>query len=103
MIESDLPQIIDWWEKKRMKFNLIVLLATIWIALLASDTMEQWDYMLIRSVIWLFGANVFFTMSWAGEILVLRKFKKIILNDNLRLIIFIIGCFFSFIWTFINI
>lgn len=88
---------INWWEKKRLIYNAALILAFIIIYMKHNNSSLQLD--LMDAMIWLIGANLFYTLSWAFEVLYIRKFNKALLNNTTRYAVFIIGTLFSMWWT----
>jgi len=88
---------LNWWESKRPYFNLFVLIS-IGVVHLRNTTSTQ-ELSIIDSLIWLFGANIFYTMSWVFELLFFRLFDKYPINKTLRYSLLIVGILFSMWWT----
>ena len=88
---------LNWWESKRLIYNLALLAGAFLAHLILSTGSQEFSYATL--IWWLFGANVFYTMSWAFEILFNKIFKTYPFNKTTRKIIFIIGTLFSLWWT----
>lgn len=99
----DFKEMILWWEKRRLIYNaLIIGLSTYLIY-------DFWDYpmramkggaeIIINSIIFIFGANLFYTLGWGIGVIGIRFFKSKGLTNTGRWIVFIIGTIFSLVWT----
>jgi len=91
---------LNWWESKRLIYNLAVLLGAFMAYLIISTSSRE--LLFVDVIIWLFGANVFYTMSWAFEMLFNKLFKTYPLNKVTRKVIFVLGTIFSIWWTCIG-
>lgn len=93
---EELNKSIDWWEAKRVYYSIIVVLASFLSFVNFNNSVTYEGNILFDILIWVFGANVFYTMSWATEILIYRRKSQIVIHKNLRRGLFILGYLFSF-------
>jgi len=91
---------INWWESKRTFFN-ITLILTIFI-FYKSYSLTPWEFSEFSALVWIFGANLFYSLSWAFEIYFFRLFKRFPFNRAARISLLIMGIIFSMSWTMIN-
>jgi len=91
---------LNWWESKRLIYNLALLFGAFLAYLIISTSSRELSFTAV--LIWLFGANVFYTMSWAIEFFFFKFFKTYPFNRTTRRIIFVIGALFSGWWTCIG-
>ena len=82
---------------------MALLLPLILLGIISSDTISHLGGVIFLALIWIFGANVFYTMSWAAEILIYKHLGRFVLNNNVRTILYCIGLIFSMIWTYLGI
>lgn len=54
---------------------------------------------ILNSILFIFGANIFYTLGWATEVVFLRAYKIDRFSNIMRWILFLIGTFISLIWT----
>ncbi len=99
-INQEFPKAIVWWEKKRIAFN-IILLCAISLSGFLLGLFNHPEFLMV-SIIWIFGANVFYTMSWASELLLKYYFRKDGFNEISRKSLFVLGSIFSIFWTLLN-
>jgi hypothetical protein len=93
---------IKWWERKRIIYNIITILGGFLGILFRSEVpnvLRSYNPIFELAFL-LFGANVFYTCAWGSEFLLNYYFKLRFWEDRIRLILFILGCFFSFCWIF---
>jgi hypothetical protein len=88
---------LNWWESKRLIYNLALLGGAFLAYLIISTSSRELSFMSL--LVWLFGANVFYTMSWAFELLFYKFFKRYPFNKASRKVIFVLGTLFSIWWT----
>ncbi|MBL4754611.1 MAG: hypothetical protein JKY52_13580 [Flavobacteriales bacterium] len=94
---------VKWWEKKRLAFNIVLLLFTtlfIWLKQEVPNARLNSEWV-IRTVIWIVGANMFFCGSWGGELLWTYYLNRTPFWVDFRLLLFILGTLFSIIWTWL--
>ena len=100
---KDFKTALDWWEKKRLKYNLILISFTILMILLRSEVpngiRSYQDYIIV--FFWIFGANIFYTIGWALEVLLNYYFKFNFFKTNTRRAFFILGSIFSVAWVYV--
>ena len=98
---------ILWWEKRRLVYNILI------IGLSVFSLYSYWDYpmrkiigneqVIINTIVFIFGANLFYTLSWGlGIINYHITGKTYISSKKRRWILFILGTIFSLIWTSLN-
>ena len=94
---------VKWWEKKRLLFNIILVLFTGFMALIKSELPNSWlnNWSLISALIWIFGANLVYCGSWGSELLWSHYLKRTPFWVEWRMFIFILGVLFSMMWTWI--
>ncbi|MFT7606141.1 MAG: hypothetical protein ACI8VT_003740 [Saprospiraceae bacterium] len=105
MKNSDYFGAIDWWERRRLKYNLIILIAFV---AFSYGYLERWESISLDditfNVILIFAlANVYYTIGWIIEVLISYYAGRINFNVNRLLAIivaarhltFFIGCFIS--------
>lgn len=93
-------QPLNWWESKRLIYNLAILVGAFMAYLIISTSSRELS--IVEVLIWIFGANVFYTMSWAFELIFYKFFKTYPFNKTFRKIIFVLGTLFSIWWTCIG-
>lgn len=93
-------QMVQWWEKKRLVFNLIILPIT------ALIIWSMWEYVglltsasdIIFDAFWtLVWCNVFYTSGWVGGILRHYYFRSYSLPTSGRWILFGFGTLYTLI------
>lgn len=93
---------IQWWESRRLIFNLTVGLVgsyAIYEGMSGKD--YNWSVYDTLGVLWWgIGANIFYSLGLLMEIFDWYYFKNKLRLRNLRLFLFISGLVLSFIWTF---
>jgi len=96
-------EIIAWWEKKRLVYNLIVLSVQILMMVLCAKATIAFG--IIESIFWsgayLIAANGFYTAGWALEIFASYYNIKFIPLARFRSLIFLSGILFSALLTFV--
>ncbi len=68
---SDLIETIKWWEKKRLIYTIITALGGLFVILIKDEVPNSYSSTADFGafLILLFGANIFYTMSWSSELL----------------------------------
>lgn len=104
-IESDknFMEIIGWWEKKRILYNVILIPIEFIMAIIIWNGTLRWgtNNVLLGSIIFTLCANVLYTMGWGLEFLSRYYIKSLKFKDQTRLLLFIIGSIFSIFTTII--
>ena len=102
-VQNDFNSAIKWWERKRLWYNLVTLAGGLLVVLVRSELPNgispYSEFYLI--FFWLFGANIFYTFGWAIEAIFAYYLRTPYFGKDLRLLLFICGTIFSFIWMFI--
>ena len=81
--EEQILEIVHWWEKLRVIYNLFLLFAFIMLAVMMGEsTLIHWEKVIFLMLYWFFGANVFYTMSWASEILIIKYLGRGVLQNT---------------------
>lgn len=93
-----LNSIVNWWEKKRVWFNIILAIIGIGLILIISPQYFGFQDVL-GIIIWGIGANVFFSLGILSEIFDLYYLKGRFSSENFRWFFFIIGTLFSCYYT----
>jgi len=88
---------LNWWESKRLIYNLGLLFGAFLAYLIVSTSSREFTFLIL--ITWLLGANIFYTMSWAFELIFYKLFKIYPFSKTWRKIIFIFGTLFSILWT----
>jgi hypothetical protein len=89
---------LDWWEKKRIWYNLIVLIFGVWqIIKEQPDTYNFED--IIGVVIYGLGANILYSIGILIELLDEYYFKTFFKFKRFRWFFLIIGTLFSILYT----
>lgn len=101
--EISKKEMILWWEKRRLIYNVFL------IGFSALLIYNFWDYpmrtiigseqIISNAIVFVFGANLFYSLGWGLEILRHNLYKANGLNKNKRWTLFTLGTFFSLIWT----
>jgi len=95
---------VRWWEKKRKVYN--IMLVGIASLLMVIDIMSRGFIInlmlldILEAAIWIFGANVFFSLGLGVELVINHYRKKE--SENLRNTLFISGLLFSGLWTLLG-
>jgi hypothetical protein len=100
--ESNILEIVQWWEKRRWIYNFFILIPILFLGMVSLDSFTHLGDFLIVVIIWVLGANVFYTMGWALEILMYTYYGKIVYNSTVRIALFWVGTVFSMIWTYLG-
>ncbi len=89
--------VIRWWEKKRLVYNIIVILAEIMMTISMSHGVYYHGipYLLFGSAIFTFFANVSYTSGWSIELLGKYYFPNLEINETHRIVFFTLGSLFS--------
>jgi|GEM_PF-2601325 len=96
---------VDWWEHKRKLYNIVLISFTV----LLTGLIIVWDdrsgmqipFDILEALIWLFGANLLYTLGLGCD-LVLSYYRKKE-SVNVRKVLFVLGLGFSILWTFVGI
>jgi hypothetical protein len=102
--QSHIKDMIIWWEKRRLIYNVLV------IALSIFSIYSYWDYpmrtvigseqIIINAIVFVLGANLFYTLSWGSGIISYYSIdKKYASSNRKRWIFFTLGTIFSLILT----
>lgn len=87
----------NWWESKRLLYNLALIVGAFFAYLITCTSSREFS--LVDSIIWFFGANLFYTMSWVFELLFYKFYGKYPFNRTSRKTIIVLGTLFSIWWT----
>lgn len=100
---SVVKEMIVWWEKKRIIYNVIIIGLSVFLMY------DFWDYpwrkivgsqnVIIDAIKFIFIANVFYSLSWGLGVLSHYLFKTKGLNKTGRWILFVLGIFISVVIT----
>jgi hypothetical protein len=100
---SVVKEMIIWWEKRRIIYNIII------IGLSAFLMYDFWDYpwrkivggvtIILEAIVFIFIANAFYTLSWGFGVLRHNLFKTKGLHKTGRWILFILGTGISIVIT----
>lgn len=103
--KSIVKEMILWWEKKRLIYNVLIIGLSIFLMY------DFWDYPMrsiigTRQIVWntivfVLGANLFYTSGWGLGVISHYLFKTNGLNNTGRWILFVLGTLFSLVWTII--
>ncbi len=100
--EDGIFELIKWWEKKRVSFNLIVGITGI-VALLIFGLpvlMELPLWTISRIIFYGIVLNGFYTLGWISEILIIVYFKKNRSIGKYKSLLFGLGTALSVFVTF---
>lgn len=92
---------IHWWEKKRLRYNLILLLTEFLVIVVYWRFFQIFftaEEILYYTFLFNLCANFFFTFGWITELLVIYYFNKDF-KKNYRLALFWIGIIFTIAFT----
>ncbi len=101
---------IAWWEKRRLRFTIILGVFLIFFLFVRTDVPNSYATtdMFVGIAFWLFGANLCYCAGWGYELLFcfyLRK-KKVGANcwftDSTRVLLYWIGVIISIVWSLLN-
>ncbi len=100
---TEIYKSIRWWERKRLLYNAFPLLGGLFVPLLRSGVPNGISTLspFLIILFFLFGANIFYTLGWASEVLLNYYFKLPFWGKGLRRVLFVSGSLFSFYWMFI--
>ncbi len=100
---TEIYKSIRWWERKRLLYNVFPLLGGLLVPFLRSDVPNGISTLspFLIILFFLFGANIFYTLGWATELLLQYYFKIPLWGNGIRRILFVLGTLFSFLWMFI--
>lgn len=100
---SIVKDMIVWWEKKRLIYNILIIGLSLFLMI------DFWDHPMrsiigTRQIVWnafvfIFGANLFYTLGWGLGVVSHYIFKTKGLNNTSRWILFVLGTLFSIVWT----
>jgi len=107
--QSHIKDMIIWWEKRRLIYNVLI------IALSIFSMYSYWDYpmrtmigseqIIINAIVFVLGANLFYTLGWGSGIISYYRIDKTYVSSNRkRWILFTLGTIFSLIltnWNFV--
>jgi hypothetical protein len=104
---SSVKEMIIWWERKRLIYNILILGLSIF------SMYSYWDYpmrhikgsqqIILNSTVFIIVANLFYTLSWISGAFVYYATNKTLISDRKkRWILFILGTIFSLFWTNLN-
>lgn len=97
-----LNNIVKWWEKKRLWFNIILgIIGTGLIIIINPPYFGVQD--IIGIILWGIGANIFFSLGILSEIFDLYYLKGRFSSENYRWFFFVIGTLFSCYHTIMTI
>lgn len=91
-------EMVSWWEKKRLIYNLIiipiaiVILVILWKHVGPFITKEALIFDAIMMLVW---SNVMYTSGWVGGILRHYYFKSYPLENSGRWVLFAFGTLFT--------
>ncbi|MDX2360861.1 MAG: hypothetical protein QNK23_08650 [Crocinitomicaceae bacterium] len=104
--QSIVKEMIVWWEKKRLIYNIFIIGLSVFLMY------DFWDYpmrsikgsgqIIMNAILFVFTANVFYTLGWGLGVVSHYLFKSKGLNNTGRWILFILGTLFSLVWTNLN-
>ena len=100
---SSSKEIIAWWERKRLVYNLIIILCSISFSMLGKWPIRYYvlDHLLLVAPIHLFLANIFYSFGWGGELLINYYIPTFKLPSIVKYFIYIGGVLFSILVTYI--
>ena len=97
-----LIEIVDWWEKKRLSYTILVIATEVILMTLYWEGTKNFGIQnaIFQSFLYTLAANFFYTLGWIVEIFINYYFRRLRTNSNFRLILFVIGTLFSIILTY---
>ena len=93
-------EMLRWWEKRRIVYNLILFPGT------ALILWSMWDYVgntmsidqvILQTILGLFTCNLFYTIAWIGGVLRIKYLGGYSLSSQSRWILFSLGTIFTLI------
>ena len=112
-LHNPILKIINWWEGKRIWFNVVVFgfLLIQWFLVGGMPNVYLSKSPYINIVVWIIGANIFYSVGWILEVyltylkerlnLKLDSFLELLAKS--RIILFLLGTLASVFWTWVNI
>ena len=103
-----IKECIGWWEKKRLFYNIFLAIIQLLIPIVLSGFISFFGHVtyIVLSCLFLFGANVFYSLDWGIE--VLSIYYELNLNKllvSVRPISLVLGFLFSgfiTVWMYLD-
>ncbi len=94
-----MKEIIIWWEKKRILYNLILISLAIFLIYDFWDypmrTIIGGDYIILKAIGFIVFANLAYVASWGIELISTRVFYTPPMPPAVRWVFFILGTLFA--------
>lgn len=99
--EPIIMEIVNWWEKKRLIYNIIIIVLELIMLSMYWEIVEAYStaHAILGSIVYTIGANVFFSIGWGIEILSLYYFKTTDFLEKTRVLFLVLGIIVSIILT----
>ena len=101
---STIKEVILWWEKKRVLFNLLVIAMMTWCIYdmlnLPMVKITGTNQIILESLIYLLVANLFYSLGWGIEVLGHSFLNTRRLNAAEKWSLFAFGTLMTLTWTF---
>jgi hypothetical protein len=99
--QQNVFEIINWWEKKRILYNIILIFIELIMCFVIWNGSLRWGLgsVVLFSIIFLICANAFYTIGWGLEVLAIYYFKNMNIASNTRLFAFVFGVLLSLVIT----
>jgi len=104
---NDYREIVKWWKKKRLIYNLVLIGFTVSFILAdyfaRRDQMDNYELkeLFLFAVIWVFGANIFYVFGSGFE--AVSTYFGLSFHIIFRYFLYISAILFSIFWTLLNI
>ena len=98
---ANLLDAVQWWEKKRLWYNVLIfgvellIMIRYWQGTMSFGIVEAIIGTIANNIV----ANMFYTIGWGIEILILYYFKIKSFGNSARLFLYTIGVAFSLLWV----
>lgn len=98
-------KMVDWWEKKRYLYNIILI---VFLILILTSLRGYYGFMLsvqaaiIQAIGFVIFGNIFYTIGWAGGILRHYYYSSYPLSYTGRWVLFVLGCLFSIVMIYFH-
>lgn len=104
--ESEYPfrETLRWWERRRIFYNVVVVILQViiaWEVVVARSEIDS-TLIVLFSGFFLLIANLCYCLGWGIEFLVAYYFKSIQIREGLRAVLFIFGLLFSLYATIVS-
>lgn len=100
--EFPFREILSWWEKRRLWFNLLIVAIQFLVTYSMPIGLENFgmNEAIVLSIFYLIVANICYCLGWGIEILLWYYFKSYKASVTFRLALFSLGLAFSALLTY---